>query len=118
MKKILLSIAATVLLTSTSFAADSAPSQGSPYASILMLVGFFAIFWFLLIRPQQKKNKELRKMLSELTKGDEVLTNGGIAGKIIKLGDSFVDLEIAENVIVKIQRNAVGNILPKGSLKA
>ncbi len=119
MKKIILSLAAVVLFSSTSFAAEAgAAQQGSPMASILMLVAFFAIFWFLLIRPQQKKNKELRKMLSELTNGDEVLTNGGIAGKIVKLGDTFVELEIAENTVVKVQRNAVGNILPKGTLKA
>ncbi|APC97848.1 preprotein translocase subunit YajC [Francisella frigiditurris] len=119
MKKIILSLAAITLFSSTSFAADTAGSQaGSPLASILMLVVFFAIFWFLLIRPQQKKNKELRKMLSELTKGDEVLTSGGIVGKIVKLGDTFVDLEIADNLTVKVQRNAIGNVLPKGTLKA
>lgn len=119
MKKIILSLAAITLFSSTSFAADAAASQaGSPLASILMLVVFFAIFWFLLIRPQQKKNKELRKMLSELTKGDEVLTSGGIVGKIVKLGDTFVDLEIADNLTVKVQRNAIGNVLPKGTLKA
>ncbi|MFC4891840.1 preprotein translocase subunit YajC [Pseudofrancisella aestuarii] len=119
MKKIILSLAAITLFSSTSFAADAAGSQaGSPIASILMLVVFFAIFWFLLIRPQQKKNKELRKMLSELTKGDEVLTSGGIVGRIVKLGDTFVDLEIADNLTVKVQRNAIGNVLPKGTLKA
>lgn len=118
MKKLLLSLSAVVLFASTSFAADAAPAQGSPYASILMLVVFFAIFWFLLIRPQQKKNKELRKMLSELAKGDEVVTTGGMIGKIVKLGDSFAELEIAENIVVKVQRAAVANILPKGSTKA
>ncbi|MCL4117811.1 UNVERIFIED_CONTAM: hypothetical protein GTU68_037360 [Idotea baltica] len=87
-------------------------------SSILMLVVFFAIFWFLLIRPQQKKNKELRKMLSELSKGDEVVTNGGMIGKIAKIDESFVDLEISEGVTIKVQRNAVANILPKGATKA
>ncbi|QIV94723.1 preprotein translocase subunit YajC [Allofrancisella frigidaquae] len=118
MKKIILSLAAIALFTTNSFAADAAQSAGSPYSGLLMLVVFFAIFWFLLIRPQQKKNKELRKMLSELAKGDEVVTNGGIIGKIAKLDDTLVDLEIAENIVVKVQRNAVSNILPKGATKA
>lgn len=119
MKKILLSLAAIVLFSSSSFAAGSdEASAGSPLSSILMLVVFFAIFWFLLIRPQQKKNKELRKMLSELSKGDEIVTNGGMIGKINKIDDTFVDLEVAENVTIKVQRNAVANILPKGATKA
>ncbi|MED7789253.1 MULTISPECIES: preprotein translocase subunit YajC [unclassified Francisella] len=118
MKKILLSLAAVVLFTSSSFAAGSEASAGSPLSSILMLVVFFAIFWFLLIRPQQKKSKDLRKMLSELAKGDEVVTNGGMIGRIAKIDDTFVDLEVAENVTVKIQRSAVANILPKGATKA
>ena len=119
MKKILLSLSATVLLTTNSFAAEATASAGgNPMSSILMLVVFVAIFWFLLIRPQQKKNKELRKMLSELSKGDEVVTNGGMIGKIAKIDESFADLEISEGVTIKVQRNAVANILPKGATKA
>lgn len=119
MKKILLSLSAIVLLSTNSFAAEAAASSaGNPMSSILMLVVFFAIFWFLLIRPQQKKNKELRKMLSELSKGDEVVTSGGMIGKIAKIDESSVDLEVAEGVTIKIQRNAVANILPKGTTKA
>ncbi|ABI82760.1 preprotein translocase subunit YajC [Francisella tularensis] len=118
MRKLLLSLSAIVLFVSTSFAQGAEQAAGSPLSSILMLVVFFAIFWFLLIRPQQKKNKELRKMLSELSKGDEVVTNGGMVGKIAKIDETFVDLEVADNVTVKIQRNAVANILPKGATKA
>ena len=119
MKKIFLTIVALVLLNSTSFAAESAgASAGGSMTSILMLVVFFAIFWFILIRPQQKKNKELRKMISELTKGDEIVTTGGIMGKIVKLGETVVELELAENTVIKIQRNAIANVLPKGTLKA
>lgn len=118
MKKLLLSLSAIVLFASTSFAAGGEQAAGSPMSSILMLVVFFAIFWFLLIRPQQKKNKELRKMLSELAKGDEVVTNGGMIGKIVKIDETFVDLEVAENVTIKVQRSAVANILPKGATKA
>ena len=119
MKKIIISLLSITLLSTSAFAEGAAaPAGGSPMSSILMLVVFFAIFWFLLIRPQQKKNKELRKMLSELSKGDEVVTNGGVIGKIAKIDDTFVDLEIAENVTIKVQRNAVSNILPKGATKA
>lgn len=89
MKKLLLSLSAIVLFVSTSFAQEAEQGVGSPLSSILMLVVFFAIFWFLLIRPQQKKNKELRKMLSELSKGDEVVTNGGMVGKIAKIDETF-----------------------------
>ncbi len=119
MKNLLLSLSAITLFASTSFAADVAPAQaGNPMTSILMLVVFFAIFWFLLIRPQQKKAKQLRSMLSELSKGDEVVTNGGMLGKIAKIDESFVSLEIADEVTVRIQRNAIANILPKGATKA
>ncbi|ASG68215.1 preprotein translocase subunit YajC [Francisella halioticida] len=118
MKKILLSLAAIVLFSSSSFAAGGAQEASSPLSSILMLVVFFAIFWFLLIRPQQKKSKQLRKMLSDLAKGDEVVTNGGVIGKITKIDDTFVDLEVAESVTIKVQRSAVANILPKGATKA
>ena len=118
MKKIIISLLSMALLSTSAFAEGAAAPAGNPMSSILMLVVFFAIFWFLLIRPQQKKNKELRKMLSELSKGDEVVTNGGVIGKIAKIDDTFVDLEVAENVIIKVQRNAVSNILPKGATKA
>ncbi len=118
MKKIIISLLSIALLSTSAFAEGSTAPSGNPMSSILMLVVFFAIFWFLLIRPQQKKNKELRKMLSELSKGDEVVTNGGVIGKISKIDDTFVDLEVAENVIIKVQRNAVSNILPKGATKA
>ena len=118
MKKIIISLLSMALLSTSAFAEGAAAPAGNPMSSILMLVVFFAIFWFLLIRPQQKKNKELRKMLSELSKGDEVVTNGGVIGKIAKIDESSVDLEIAEGVTVKIQRNAVANILPKGTIKA
>ena len=118
MKKIIISLLSVALLSTSAFAESAAAPAGNPMSSILMLVVFFAIFWFLLIRPQQKKNKELRKMLSELSKGDEVVTNGGVIGKIAKIDDSFVDLEVAESVTIKVQRNAVANILPKGAMKS
>lgn len=118
MKKIILSVSSLFLLSSTAFAEGAAPQQGNPLVTIGMLVLFFAVFWFVLMRPQQKKNKELREMLSQLAKGDEVLTSGGMMGKIAKIGDTVVDLEVAENTTIKIQRASVAKVLPKGSIKA
>ena len=116
MKKILLALS-TMLLTSTAFAEAAPAAGGSAMSSILMLVAFFAIFYFLLIRPQMKRNKEQRKMLSEIAKGDEVMTNGGIVGRIVKTGENYTELEIAENVVVKVQKNAISGVLPKGAVK-
>ncbi|MDE4959631.1 preprotein translocase subunit YajC, partial [Francisella tularensis subsp. holarctica] len=76
---------AIVLFVSTSFSQVAEQATGSTLSSNLMLVVFFDIFWFILIRPQQKKNKELINMISELTKGDEVVTNGGLVGKIANI---------------------------------
>jgi len=75
------------------------------------------VFYFMLIRPQMKRAKEQRAMIGGLAKGDEVVTNGGIAGRIDELGDSFVTLEIAANVKIKLQKSAITLVLPKGTLK-
>ena len=91
---------------------------GDPMMSMLFFVGMIVIFYFLLIRPQQKRAKEHRKMVEAIGKGDEVVTNGGILGKIVDVSDQYMTVEIADNVQVKIQRSAVSTVLPKGSLKA
>jgi preprotein translocase subunit YajC len=83
----------------------------------VMMGLFVVIFYFLLIRPQQKKQKEHQAMLGKLAAGDEVLTAGGIVGRIIEVGDSFVTLEIADNVRIKVQRYQVTSLVPKGTLK-
>lgn len=100
-------------------AAQAAPAQqGSPMSLLVMMVLFFAVFYFMAIRPQMKRAKEHRALLSGLSKGDEVLTNGGIAGRIEELGESFVSVEIAAGVSIKVQKNAITAVLPKGSLKS
>ncbi|MBP6535002.1 MAG: preprotein translocase subunit YajC [Arenimonas sp.] len=100
-------------------AAQAAPAQqGSPISLLVMMVLFFAVFYFMAIRPQMKRAKEHRALLSGLSKGDEVLTNGGVAGRIEDLGESFVTVEIADGVKVKVQKNAISAVLPKGSLKS
>jgi preprotein translocase subunit YajC len=97
-------------------AADAAAQQ-NPLISFLPLLVLFAVFYFMLIRPQMKRAKEQRTMISGLAKGDEIVTNGGIAGRIDELGDSFVTLEIAANVKIKLQKSAITLVLPKGTLK-
>ena len=75
------------------------------------------LFYFMLIRPQMKRNKEQREMLGALAKGDEALTNGGLAGRITNIGENYVTLEVADGVAVKVQKAAVASVLPKGTLK-
>ncbi|HYW04539.1 MAG TPA: preprotein translocase subunit YajC, partial [Gammaproteobacteria bacterium] len=77
----------------------------------------FILFYFLLIRPQVKRAKEHRKMVESLSKGDEVATNGGLLGRITEIGDNYIELEIADGVVVKVQRQSVSNLLPKGTIK-
>lgn len=96
--------------------AGAAPAGGGAMPFIMMAV-FVVIFYFLLIRPQQKKQKEHQAMLSKLAAGDEVITAGGILGRIVETGDQFLTVEIADNVRIKVQRFQVTTIVPKGTLK-
>lgn len=96
-------------------AADGAAPN--PLMSFLPLIFLFGIFYFMLIRPQMKRAKEQRNMIAALAKGDEVLTNGGIVGRVEDIADSFVVLEIAPQVKVKLQKQAISAVLPKGTLK-
>jgi preprotein translocase subunit YajC len=98
--------------------AQQAGAPPSMWPNLILLGVFFLIFWFLLIRPQQKRLKEHQSMVAALQKGDEVITQGGVAGVVRELDDSFITVEIATDVKVKIQRQAVTAVLPKGSLKA
>lgn len=96
-------------------AAESAPSQGDPLGMFLPLIIIFAIFYFLIIRPQTKRQKEHQKMVAGLESGDEVVTNGGVLGRISEVGEQAVTLEIAEGVEIRVQKNAVAALLPKGT---
>jgi len=97
-------------------AAGGASAAGGATPLIMMAV-FVVIFYFLLIRPQQKKQKEHQAMLSKIAAGDEVVTAGGILGKVIEVGDNFLTIEIADNVRIKVQRFQVTSLVPKGTLK-
>ena len=98
--------------------AQTGGGQGDPTISFVMLIALFAVFYFLLIRPQQKRQKEHKAMVEALSKGDEVVTNGGLLGKITKIGDNFVQLEVAEGTEVRVQRLAVAALMPKGTIKS
>jgi preprotein translocase subunit YajC len=106
------------LISSAYAQAAGAAEQPNPLLSFLPLLILFAVFYFMLIRPQMKRAKDQRNMISALAKGDEVVTNGGMAGRIEELGDSFVSLEIAPNVRIKLQKSAISLVLPKGTLKS
>lgn len=95
-------------------AAAPAPNPIMQLAPLFILI---ILFYFMLIRPQMKRAKEHRNLLSALTKGDEVMTNGGVAGKVREVGETFVLLEIAKDVQVRMQKSAVSSVLPKGTLE-
>ena len=86
--------------------------------SLLFPILLIGVMYFLMIRPQMKRAKEHKAMLEKLSRGDEVLTNGGIAGTVVDLGDNFITVEIADNVRIRVQTGAIGNVLPKGTLKS
>lgn len=99
-------------------AAAGASQQPGLLEAMFPFIILFIVFYFLLIRPQSKRAKEHKKMVEALSKGDEVLTQGGIYGKIIEVGEAHVVVELADNVEVKLQREAVSSALPKGTIKA
>jgi preprotein translocase subunit YajC len=99
--------------------AQAAPAaQQSPWSALLLPVLLIVVFYFLLIRPQQKKQKEHRQMIDALAAGDEVVTGGGILGKVTEVGDQFATVEVANGVQLKIQKHTIGAVLPKGTIKS
>jgi preprotein translocase subunit YajC len=100
--------------------AQAAPAAGGTgmMGSLLFPIVLIAIMYFLMIRPQMKRAKEHRAMLEKLSVGDEVITNGGIAGTVRSIGESFINVEVASGVELRVQKGAVANVLPKGTLKA
>jgi len=100
---------------SNAMAADA--PQGGGFQLVLMVTIFFAIMYFMIIRPQAKKGKEHTALLESLSKGDEVVTSAGIIGKITKLGDNYVEIKTSANSSITFQLNAIVSILPKGTVK-
>jgi preprotein translocase subunit YajC len=99
-------------------ATPAAASSENGLLGMLPLVLMFVVLYFVMIRPQMKRQKEAKAMIEALAKGDEVVTAGGVIGKITKMGDNFVHLEVANGVELQLQRSAITQVLPKGSVKA
>lgn len=95
-----------------------AATQQSPLLTFLPLIAIFVIFYFLIIRPQSKKQKEHRDMVAALSSGDEVVTAGGVLGKVTGVGEQFLEVEVASNITVKVQRHTIAAVLPKGTVKS
>ena len=105
-------------LVSPAHAQAAASPPGVGMINMVFIGVMVVIFYFMLIRPQMRRNKEIRQMLGSLAKGDEALTSGGIAGRITTIGENYVTLEVAEGVSIKVQKSAISSVLPKGTLKA
>lgn len=97
--------------------APAAAPPGGEGLPLIFLIGMFVILYFFMIRPQVKRQKEHKKLVESLKKGDEVQTMGGLVGKITEVGENFVKVEVADNTVVTVRRSAVEAVLPKGSLK-
>lgn len=102
---------------SDAMAAGEAAPQGGGIQMLIMIAIFFAIMYFMIIRPQQKKAKEHKTMLEALSKGDEIVTSGGILGKVVNIGENFVEIKVSDNSAIKVQRHSIGTVLPKGTMK-
>ena len=98
--------------------AAGAPAAPSMMSTLLFPIILIAIMYFLMIRPQMKRQKEHKAMLDKLSLGDEVIIGGGIAGTVSDIGDSFITVEVASGVQLRVQKTAVANVLPKGTLKS
>ncbi len=105
------------MIISPAYAAPAA-QQPDPLMSMLPFIVILVLFWFMLIRPQMKRAKEQKKMIDALQKGDEVVTSSGILGRITKVGDQYVSVEIADGVVVQVQKHTIQAVLPKGTLKS
>jgi preprotein translocase subunit YajC len=106
------------LFISNAYAEGAPAPQGGGFLEFLPLIALLAVFYFLILRPQQKRAKEHKALIDALQKGDEVVTMGGILGKVTKVGEENVGVEIADNVVVQVQKLAIQNVLPKGTIKA
>ena len=105
------------MLISPAWAQASAAPAGGGIESILLILAMFAVMYFLMIRPQMKRAKEHKAMVESMQKGDEVVTAGGILGRITKVDDQYITVAIAEGVEIQAQRAAIQTVLPKGTLK-
>ena len=106
------------MFISNAYAQAAATPPDADFFTYLPLIALVAIFYFLILRPQMKRSKEQKAMLGGLQKGDEIVTIGGELGRVVKMGEDYLGVEIADNVTVQIQKNAVQTVLPKGTIKS
>ncbi len=106
------------LFISNAYAEGAAAPQGGGLLDFLPLIALLVVFYFLVLRPQQKRAKEHKSLLEALQKGDEVVTLGGALGRVTKVGDAYVAIEIAEGVTINVQKVAIQTTLPKGTIKS
>lgn len=105
-------------LISPAYAQTGAPAGGGIMPTLIMVGLFFVFMYFMIIRPQMKRQKEHKKLLESLDKGSEIVTSGGIAGRIRQVGENFLVVEVSEGVEIRIQKNAVTSVVPKGTLES
>lgn len=98
-------------------AVTQAPAQTEAFPSLMIIIGMFVLFYFMIVRPQSKRAKEQRALIASVKKGDEIVTASGILGKVTSLDDQYLKVTIAEGVEISLQRGAISAILPKGTLK-
>jgi preprotein translocase subunit YajC len=98
--------------------AQAAGGQSDPLLGFLPLVAIFVLFYFLLIRPQSKRQKEHRQMVEALANGDEVVTGGGVLGQVVEVGEQFVNVKVADGVTLKVQKHTIATVMPKGTVKS
>ena len=97
---------------------EAAATGGDPGSLVILMVIFAAVFYFMIWRPQSKRTKEHKNLMGGLAKGDEVVTNGGMIGKVAKVGDDFITITLADGVDAHFQKAAVASVLPKGTIKS
>lgn len=108
-----------IFFINDAFAADAAPTTAQGLMSVLPMIAILFLFmYFMVIRPQSKRNKEHKNLISNIQKGDEIMTLGGVLGKIEKISNDFVVVNVAESTNIIVQRNAISNVLPKGTIKS
>lgn len=104
-------------LINEAYAQAAAPAQEAGFAQFIPLIVLVVVFYFMILRPQQKRAKEQKSMIEALQKGDEVVAAGGLLGRVAKVEENYVSLEVASGVVLNVQKNSVQTVLPKGTLK-